>query len=353
MRGLSLNRVFALLLLASPVLGQDPFWSEELALQRGREAYFHKRYTESLDLFIQVLQENPDQPEAKRMIKEAAEAASSAEVRQVQQERGRILSEAEALKRRAGPRRASPPGLPFTGGEQVAAWEGKGEGALENGESREEAAAQGASLFDRQSLRPESGAPEAPAESAQEPGFSKAVLLEKASPLDKGVSPRRAEPPAPRLERSILGREVSGLYQAGLVSYSRGRLPEAAKAWERALDLDPGNEKARKALARARKDLEVQARQEAERPYALADALNGSQMRDGLASSPRPKGARERLADQPEQAVELYRSGLILYGNGKVREASAEWERALRIMPEDERVQKALARARRELEVVP
>ena len=46
-------------------------------------------------------------------------------------------------------------------------------------------------------------------------------------------------------------------YTQGLVEYSNGRLEEAVKLWEKALSLQPENNKTRTALEGARKELQM------------------------------------------------------------------------------------------------
>lgn len=49
-------------------------------------------------------------------------------------------------------------------------------------------------------------------------------------------------------------------YNEGLIMYAQGKIPDAVNLWEISVRLDPGNDKARKALKKAREELELRKR---------------------------------------------------------------------------------------------
>lgn len=194
-------------------------------MQRGREAYFRKRYAESLDLFMQVLLSNPSHPEARRMLKESAQAAADQEIALVQKERREILDDMKET--------------------------GKGAQGLDKiarqGERHEIASAWGSSFFDQNGKA--------------RPGTAVGVSQEGRS-LDQEVgrpgfqNPRKAQAKAVESAPESAEKKFSELYFSGLDFYSRGELLDARAAWERALTIKPEDAKARKALFRVRNELE-------------------------------------------------------------------------------------------------
>lgn len=92
---------------------------------------------------------------------------------------------------------------------------------------------------------------------------ARASASPEAVPAQAKRSPRKAvaaaapvAPPATSQPAPSDPKEVQSLYTQGLVQYGFGHVAEAAETWERVLRLDPKHPSARRALARARHELE-------------------------------------------------------------------------------------------------
>ncbi len=87
-------------------------------------------------------------------------------------------------------------------------------------------------------------------------GAEESILaLEKLGVLKKEASALRKRLESSRSERSEEEKlKADEHYRAGLMYYQLGKLDEARREWRRALELDPGNKKARKNLARLEKE---------------------------------------------------------------------------------------------------
>jgi len=83
-----------------------------------------------------------------------------------------------------------------------------------------------------------------------------AKLAEVQKPKEVKPATPASPPPPPEPEVDTAGAERK--YNEGLVHYAQGRLSDAIKSWEVALRLNPGHEKARRALDKTKMELELQ-----------------------------------------------------------------------------------------------
>ncbi|MBI5201163.1 MAG: hypothetical protein HY925_06225 [Elusimicrobia bacterium] len=95
--------------------------------------------------------------------------------------------------------------------------------------------------------------PEAPPVPVKKPVRRLPAAAAKPKPVEP---PPAAAPAVPVEPASGDAKEVQALYTQGLVQYGFGHVSEAAKTWEQVLKLDPKHPSARRALERARHELE-------------------------------------------------------------------------------------------------
>lgn len=230
-RGCLLAAVFlgpaaALWAPSTPAWGEEFYYDPEISMQRGREAYFHRRYAESLSLFLEVLLDNPSHAEAKRMLKDAAKAAADEDIGQIQAERKVLLENVKKTDRTPASEKNRPE--PIKTNENLS--------LQEFAQSLGEIQAASGSI--------EIASAQTTAAAPPEVRRKKVELPESQPRKTSSVqeSPKDAE------------KEFTELYLSGLILYSRGKLAEAGAAWERALAIKPEDEKAQRALARVRKE---------------------------------------------------------------------------------------------------
>ncbi|MDO8734378.1 MAG: hypothetical protein Q7K21_04395, partial [Elusimicrobiota bacterium] len=82
--------------------------------------------------------------------------------------------------------------------------------------------------------------------------------LSKLAAKEPAAKPVYSTPAEEKEEIDIAGAEKK--YSEGLVLYAQGKLFDAVKKWEVAVRMNPGNEKATRALEKAKKELQLQKR---------------------------------------------------------------------------------------------
>jgi len=134
-------------------------------------------------------------------------------------------------------------------------------------------------------------------------------------------------------ERVIISEEQKAearkLYKKGVELYSEEKLEEAIELWKKAIKLDPSFLDARVYLAKAETE--------------LRNLQRAAKLR---------KETEVASSDIHLTARKYYLDGISYYLEGLYEEAISEWEKALEIEPENERIKMNIKRAKERLEYV-
>ncbi|RLD18518.1 MAG: hypothetical protein DRI36_01195 [Caldiserica bacterium] len=205
------------------------------------------------------------------------------------------------------------------------------------------------------------------------------------------------------ISKDITSDPVSLSYAKGYISWWAGKIQEAKNEWEKYLALNGSNEEVEEYLKRAKKELELRAKEEYQREveakirriYKEGNSLfekkkyigaikkfervivicdkeiipssdiwkeksrkmiekSLEELKKIAASVKKKKRKKVKKVEKkeiidPEAAQRHYTQGLVAYAQGRLREAIREWDLALRLNPKHEKARLALQKAKKEL----
>lgn len=277
----------AALVLGPGVDAQAPIpLPADLLLQQGWEAYRKGDRAGGLNLFMEVILQNPSHTEARGALRQVAHEAAEWQIRRVQEERRAVLEEAKENFERFKRRRAyawliedmdrgevlkaydflygileETPEDPWTEYrlrevQRIVLTMSR---QIEERGKRYAAAARGFyfyTLREWPKARKEwLAALSLSGTDIPEPRIRKYLASIGAESQERPQT-RTRRVPSPQEEKARTARQAEEYYVSGIVRYGMGDVRGAVELWSRALELDSGHERARRALKRARAELE-------------------------------------------------------------------------------------------------
>lgn len=144
-------------------------------------------------------------------------------------------------------------------------------------------------------------------------------------------------------------------FRRGMQNLEAGRYGEAVAEWERGLEQDPENELLKRWIAKTRDEMRahtaelVRRARGAESENRLTDALElyDQALKQGMTDQTQRQALESRVAELRKQLTfnDLFRTGLTAYIEKDYKTALENFEAALKIVPNDERLQQYLSDA--------
>lgn len=312
----------------------------QVSLRDSRAAWFDGNYTEAMRRAMEVIVEDPDNKEARELMRNAATAMRDAQVREVQEERRELLQSARELQaRRTADREAAlalkaKEDLEFKERLEEAdrnrpAWSSWARAYIAHGEWLEAYRL----IFSVKDQFPKDDWP--------------VLQLER---LSRALAREEAE----LAKRPDWYREAVLGYQA----FAADQVQEATVYWTASLERAEAKAYANREAIEERlleavaKLAPAPASPRRPKPSAAKPAAARGRPRPAAApASPPPAPAPAAPAPSPKstEVESLYVAGLVQYGMGHVGEALRTWEKVLDLDPKHPAARRAVERAKREL----